>query len=184
MSKYAFIHFAGKLPRNSKGLAAVAVSVCSDFEGYHVLTTSVRTVQNKYQNNKYTGLMALEEAFNFIFTNQTAMMNADITRVYLVTDSPITFSYLTKTTTNQEALAYMDRLFRTYSFGGPKELRVGVGVAELCFRNSAKSRCDLELLKETAELNEEIQKRGAVYCFAPDDNVRSIEQYIHTENIE
>lgn len=186
MSKFAFVHFAGKLPRDTQDKAVVAVAVCADFEGYTVIAKRTRAVENPSQNNKFTGLMALEEVFNYLYDNQLSLLNAGVSRVYLVTDSRFTYQYLTGATTNSYALNYLSDLYKRFSFGGPKELRIGVGVAELCFRNSAKSRCDLSLIQEEIELKKDLESNNTVFCF-PDTNkgnYTNLADYISVPQIE
>lgn len=187
MSRYAFIHFAGKLPRNTGNKAVVAVTVCSDFEGYNVLAKRVRVVENSRINNKYTGLMALEEAFNYIYDEQYNMIKAGVNRVYLVTDSPITFAYLTKKSANDYVKNFLRELYERFSFGGPKELRVGVGVGELCFRNSAKSRCNVGMIYEEKRREEELKGKDTIFCFTQAKDGREFKkltEFIHSPKID
>lgn len=164
MGKIAYVHFSGKLPRGEQGKAVVAVAVCADYEGYKVVAKRVKAVTDVVHTNKWTPLMGLAETFSYLYDMQVDMLDAGVDKVYLVTESANIHDYLKKTPSNKFVREYLDKLYSIYSTGGPKELRIGVGLAELCYRNSAKSRCDLTLI--TSLQDEKISANDIkIYCF-------------------
>lgn len=182
MGKIAYIHFMSKVPRNAETKAVSAVVVCADYEGYKVITKRVRTGENETNNPKWTNLIALKETFAFIYDMQASMLKSGVTKVYLVTDSTIMYSFLTKRPTNSFVRRYINSLYQLYGFGGSKELRIGVGVAKLCSRNSARSRCDSSLIEK--ETNTEIEDTLKVYCFPEDIKGISIKSLLEEPEID
>lgn len=185
MGKIAYVHFSGKLPRGSQGeKVVVAAVICADFEGYDVITKRVKVVDDIMHTNKWTSLLGLAEAFNFIYDMQKSMLEAGVTKVYLVTESEFIHSYIKKTPTNKYIRSYLERLYSIYSTGGPKELRIGVGLAELCFRNSAKARCDSSLVASSIKEEELAENSIKIYVFPETSTSMPITELVKVPEID
>lgn len=137
--KVAYVHFAGKLPRKYEDKAIMSVAICTDYLGYCLVTKKVEVVDAETSNNKWIDIQALDYALNYLFRIQADLMEQGVSRVFLVTDNANVYNYLVDTPLSKTVKEWLNLIYKNYSVFGPKELKLGVGVCQLCERNRAKT---------------------------------------------
>lgn len=137
--KVAYLHFAGKLPRKYKDKAIMSVAICTDYYGYNMVMKQVEVVDAETSNNKWVDIQALDYALNYLFKIQSELISLGVSRIFLVTDNPNLFGYLTDKPLSKAVKEWLDIIYTNYSVFGPKELKLGIGVCKLCERNRAKT---------------------------------------------
>lgn len=195
MVKVAYVHFAGKLPRKHEDKAIMSVAICTDYLGYCLVTKKVEVVDAETSNNKWVDIQALDYALNYLFRIQKDLMEQGVSRVFLVTDNPNLYTYLVESPLSKTVKAWLNLIFKNYSVFGPKELKLGVGVCQLCERNRAKTYyfekfvenpeyLDKKISHTVIKHNEKEIKKQVKYVFGEMDNMISAKDLLKEAEVD
>lgn len=188
--KIAYVHFSGKLPRKYPGKAIVSVAICTDYLGYNLVMKKVEAVDAETTNNKWIDVQALDYTLDFLFRIQSNLISLGVTRIFLVTDNPNLYTYLVDSPLNKTIKSWLNDIYKTYTVFGPKELKLGIGVCNLCERNRSKTYYfekfveNPEYLTTSNDAPSYAKKVKRVYVFNDFDNLIPASSLLNEAKIE
>lgn len=147
----AYCHFSFRRPKKYEGYGYFAVAFYSDYDGKKLIGHT--TVKKKlwFDNQWVTAIQSYENALRVISELQHSMITGGYTSIILVTDNSILAGWIDHISPKNQFYDDMMKAVANYRCGGPREIKLSVGLAEP--RNSEKSYkyCSEKYLEEVKE---------------------------------
>lgn len=145
--KVVYCHFSFRRPKG-KNYGLFSTAFYWDYDGTKLITYKTRKM-NLWKDHQFvTAIQAYENALSFIHEYQGQMIEAGIRQVMLVVDNSILAGWIENPKKNKQYTAYMERAVKPYRVGGPKEIRVAVGLCEVRDYEKSYKYCKEELVTE------------------------------------
>lgn len=125
-----YCHFSFKRPKN-KDYGIFAVAFYNDFDGKKIITKAVRKFPLWQDHQFITAIQAYEHALYTIYNWQGVMLKNHITTIMLVTDNSTLAGWIENPKKNKAYTEYMNKAVEKYRAGGPKEIRLSIGLCEV-----------------------------------------------------
>ena len=148
----AYVHFDSRREDGTNKVYYAAV-IFADPQGKDIVRAEIKKYTEGAENSYLRGLQSYVNALDLIYKAQGDLISEGVTNVLLVFEGSTLLKWL-RGRVPMKYKAVLDDIHSLYGYGGPKEIRLTVGVGGKKLKSKVYQYCNERYLKEYSKEGE------------------------------